>query len=64
MAKVVEHGDCLDDSADRFLAEGCDPRRHHGKAADQVLAKIIVKFANAQGLGIHRFSPFQKGRDD
>jgi hypothetical protein len=58
MAEVVEHGDCLDNSLDSFLAEGGNARGDDGAAADQILPQLVIEGANPVGLsGCHGGPP-------
>jgi hypothetical protein len=53
VAKVVEHGDRLDDALDGFLAKRGDAGRHDGDAAAKGLSQLIIECANALSSGIH-----------
>jgi hypothetical protein len=57
VAEVVEHGDGLDDTLDRLLAEGGDAWRHDGDATAKVLPQLVIESANALSSGIHVDSP-------
>src|SRR5262245_14733860 len=57
VAKVVEHGDGLDDASDGFSAESRNTRGHHCHSLGEVLTQFIVQRADARSLAVHDGPP-------
>src|SRR6266404_3526855 len=57
VAKVVVHGDRLDDPGDGFGAEGGDAGSHHCNPPGKILTQFIVQRADARSLAVHDGPP-------
>src|ERR1700730_8852636 len=57
VAKVVEHGDCLDDAFDGLGAKGGNGRRYDGEGVNEMLTQFVIERANAPCLRVHDTVP-------
>src|SRR6202047_1522916 len=57
VAKVVKHGDGLDDPGDGFGAEGGDAGGHHRDPLGKILTQFIVQRGDARSLAVHDGPP-------
>jgi hypothetical protein len=63
VAKVVEHGDGLDDAVDGLLAKGGNAGCHDRHSAGQVLSQLVIECANTCCSRVHVDSPLCLGEN-